>query len=1759
MGNLKNLIGDSAFGKFFAELNPELAELFGSAKNWHAVDPLALDLDGDGLETVGITATSQTLFDHNGDGIKTGTGWVKGDDALLVLDKNGNGTIDNGNELFGVDTVMSNGQKAASGFAALADLDSNHDGVFSSADAQYANVQVWRDLDQDGISDVGELQTLAQGGIASINLTSTASTVNFGNGNTQTASATYTRTDGTTGTAANLNLAANAFSREFGDHIALTAEAAKLTGLQGAGLVRDLQEAASLDAKLIQDVAALQGSRTEMLGQLDGLLQDWAGTANFKTSQQRAAEKGFTLMFKVPGATDAELQAVQIIGQPGFDKTLTLMTLGVTEDRYNTVKAQATEMGRMMGVLEAFNGQTFLNFGDDGTIRTGLGALVSSQSKDFSSINLASAGTTPAVTSYTFVLPTLTTQQVDLLKQSYDALKQSVYDGLVMQTRLKGYLDAIGLTIDANGIQLDFSGLNELLDTRYTSDATNALVDLIDLGKRLVQSVPTWSMEPRLSQWMAEAELNGTIQDVRNAFTSPTISATSSTSADDVYLAPAGATSFSAGEGNDFLIGNSANNSLYGDGGNDTIYGGGGNDLLYGGSGNDTLAGGTGNDSYYESLGDDVYLFGRGDGQDVITNGGYSMDGTADTIRLKAGIAPADVTLYRSGAVGSGYDLILSINGTTDSIRVQSWVSNTAVRVERIEFADGTVWDTSVMLKAPMLGTDLGESISATLSTGDTLRGFGGNDTLYGNSGNDLLEGGDGNDLLYGGSGNDTLAGGTGNDSYYESLGDDVYLFGRGDGQDVITNGGYSMDGTADTIRLKAGIAPADVTLYRSGAVGSGYDLILSINGTTDSIRVQSWVSNTAVRVERIEFADGTVWDTSVMLKAPMLTLAPVLGTMNADTMQGTTGIDWLNGLEGADTMTGGAGNDVYVVDNAGDLVAENANEGADEVRSSISYTLTSTLENLTLTGTEATTGTGTAGDNVLTGNSAANTLTGLAGNDTLDGWLGSDTLVGGTGNDTYVVDNIGDVVVENAGEGTDTVQSSITYTLCDNLENLTLIGTDAINGTGNSLDNILIGNASGNTLTGGVGNDTLDGGAGADNLLGGIGNDAYMVENVGDIVVENAGEGTDTVQSSITYTLGDNLENLTLTGTSSINGTGNALANILTGNSYANILNGGTGADTMAGGGGDDTYLVDNVGDVIVENSGAGSDWVQVGFDYTLGANVENLLLTGSANLNGSGNALDNILTGNAGANTLSGGTGNDTLDGGAGADTLIGGAGNDTYILDVPADADVVIENAGEGIDIIKASFSYVLASNLENLTLTGTVATNGTGNALDNVLVGNALANTFSGGSGNDTLDGGTGADNLIGGVGNDTYVVDNAGDVVVENAGEGVDIVQSSISYVLCNNVENLTLTGYSAINGTGNTLDNVLTGNSYNNVLTGGAGNDTLNGGSGYDTMIGGAGDDIYYVDSTSDIVTELAGEGVDVVNTTVTLTLAANAEALVLTNGYGSLNGNGNDLGNLIRGNNYANTLTGGAGNDILEGGDGNDILTDTSGTALFNGGWGADTMTGGASAEIFLGGQGNDIYTTAGGNDIILFNKGDGQDSFATGGTGSDVISLGGGITYADLTFTKATNDLVLKIGSTDQITFKDWYAATPSKPVAKLQVMAEAMAGFVQGGSDPLKDQKVENFDFAGLAVAFDAALAATPSLTSWALTNALASFQLAGSDTTALGGDLAYQYGKSGTLAGIGVTPALATLSDANLSTNAQPLTPLAGLQTGSVRLS
>jgi serralysin len=338
----------------------------------------------------------------------------------------------------------------------------------------------------------------------------------------------------------------------------------------------------------------------------------------------------------------------------------------------------------------------------------------------------------------------------------------------------------------------------------------------------------------------------------------------------------------------------------------------------------------------------------------------------------------------------------------------------------------------------------------------------------------------------------------------------------------------------------------------------------------------------------------------------------------------------------------------------------------------------------------------GGSGDDKITGNSAANRLEGRAGNDELDGLAGADIMIGGQGDDTYTVDIAehwdplthtyffgGDQVIEAANEGYDVVSSTVSYALPDNVEELGLIGS-GLNGYGNGLDNFLHGSAGGQRLEGFAGNDVLDGFAGADVMVGGLGDDTYHVDTVehgdpvthtyfvgSDQVIENVDEGSDIVISTVTYTLPDNVERLTLDGFGNLDGYGNNLDNELIGNPGMNRLeglagndrlDGGTGADMMLGSTGDDTYVVDNVGDQVIEASAEGADLVQSSISFTLGANVEKLTLTGSASINGTGNGLANTIIGNSAANILNGGAGNDTLNGGAGNDTINGGAGNDT-----------------------------------------------------------------------------------------------------------------------------------------------------------------------------------------------------------------------------------------------------------------------------------------------------------------------------------------------------------------------------------------------------------------------------------------------------------------------------------------------------------------
>jgi Ca2+-binding RTX toxin-like protein len=632
---------------------------------------------------------------------------------------------------------------------------------------------------------------------------------------------------------------------------------------------------------------------------------------------------------------------------------------------------------------------------------------------------------------------------------------------------------------------------------------------------------------------------------------------------------------------------------------------------------------------------------------------------------------------------------------------------------------------------------------------------------------------------------------------------------------------------------------------------------------------------------------------------------------------------------------------------------------------------------------------------------------------------------------------------------GVDTVQSSISYTLPTAVENLKLTGSGALNGTGNTLDNLFYAGAGNNVLDGAAGNDTVSyvfASAGVTVSLASAGAQA------------TGGSGTDTL-ISIEHLIGSGF-NDSLTGN-----TGN---NILHGGAGSDFLNGATGADTMLGGDGTDYYAVDHAGDLVSESNSSlatgGNDIVYSYLAaYTLTANVERLRLMLAGASNGTGNGLDNILYA---------GDGNNVLDGAAGNDTV-------SYAF---AGSGIIVSLATAGAQATGGSGSDTLIS-IEHLI----------GSGFNDNLTGNTGNNVLDGGAGSDFLNGATGADTMLGGDGTDSYAVDHAGDLVSESNGSlatgGNDIVYSYLAaYTLTANVERLRLMLAGANNGTGNALDNTLyagdgnnvldgaagndtvsyafatagvtlnlanagaqatggsasdtlisiehligsgfndslIGNTASNVLDGGAGSDFLNGATGADTMLGGDGTDSYAVDHAGDLVSEsngsLATGGNDIVYSYLAAyTLTANVERLRLMLA-GASNGTGNALDNTLYAGDGNNVLDGAAGNDTVSyafatagvtvslatagaqatGGSASDTLINiehligsgfndnfigNTANNMLDGGAGSDFLNGGAGADTMLGGDGIDAYCVDHAGDLVS----ESNSSLATGG--NDIV----------------------------------------------------------------------------------------------------------------------------------------------------------------------
>lgn len=1530
------------------------------------IDPLTLDLNGDGIVT--RTVNDGAYFDLDRNGIAEKAGWISPEDGLVVLDRNGNNRIDDGGELFGDRTSLKDGTIAASGFQALAEFDDNADGKIDANDAIFSQLRIWRDENGNGVSGFDEMHTLQTMGIKSLGLSSTDTNIIDPAGNTQLRMGSYEKQDGTTAQMGEYLLRrtpANSINRH---QTTVSVDVLALPDVDGGGNVIGLHQAMMRDTtgalkRLVQGfVQETDVAKRNVL--FEQILFKWAGTEYLDPES-----RGFNI--------DA----------------------------------------RKLIVLERFLASEFR--GIEGTDDPNANAAIH-------------------------------------LEQTYQTLSERIYADLMMQTHFKEFDKLIKY-------DFDFTTKTVLGDLSQVQAALMSQLDIDEASGKVALSEFVRAIR-------GHSRIKFNFDSFRNAFINrgaeyawlidsagkqTLVASDLSSSLNGTFVDDA----IAGGEGNDTISGNQGNDVLYGHGGNDTMYGGTGNDYLDGGRGNDTLNGGSGND---------IYIIRRGEGQDVIMDGDSTV-GNLDVVRLL--MLPSELTVVRNV-----HDLVLLVNNTQDQITVRNYFGGTANRIERFEFADGTVWTYDIIYNTAMTvtgteGSELlyGGGVNDVLSAGagdDTLNGNEGNDALYAGTGNDKLYAGTGNDLLdgesgndyldagagddtllgglgddqlyggegddslnggegadslYGGTGADTLVGGAGDDYLEGGTGSDIYRFGRGAGQDVISDYDTAA-GNNDIVVIE--LLPSELKIGRRG-----YDLVLSIIGTNDVLTVRNYFNSSLYRVEQFQFADGTVWTYDFVYQQPI----EVLGTEGSETLNGNGGADIINALDGDDTLHGNEGNDTL-----------NGGAGNDLLYGGIGNDLLNG-------GTGNDTLDGSDGDDTLNGGEGNDTLNGGNGSDVLDGGAGNDSLNGGVGNDTYVFgrgygqDTISDydtaagnldllrldvlasdVTLKRNGynleilingttdqltisnyfnsslyrveqiqfaDGTVWTYTDVsaqpieTVTTTPGVSKYGTSGNDVLDGTAG--DDMLAGNDGADTLNGGQGadrliggngDDVLDGGAGNDSLEGGAGNDTYIFLR---------GSGRDSISEYDTKA--GNIDTLRLDVNAAdiaVKRNGNDLIIVLTGTADQMTIK-----NYFSG----DAYRVEQI------QFADGSVW-----------NYANVYAQSTAV---SGTEADETLTGIGGSDVLSGMSGDDTLFGHEGDDRLDGGAGNDSLYAGIGDDQ----VDGGTGNDLLDGSEGNdTLSGGSGDDTLYG-----GNGN---DVLDGGEGADRLQGDGGDDVLTGGAGNDYLDGGAGSDTYVfakgfgqdtiqeydttaghVDTIrfdllpGELKVQRI--GTDLVLSVIGTNDRLTVKNFSSSAHRIeqiqfANGTvwtyadlyaqgmeliGTEGNDTLTSNGGNDVILAGEGDDTLLGNEGNDRMEGGSGHDTIY-----------GGAGDDLIDA-----------------------GTGNDY---LEGNDGSDTMHGGTGDDRIYAGDGDDVLT---------GGAGADLLSGGNGSDMLDGGIGNDTLDGGAGNDTYVFGRGYGQDTISDyDATANNVDILRLDVLPSDLTLKRLGNDLELSInGTVDQLLVKSYF----------------------------------------------------------------------------------------------------------------------------------
>ncbi|MCK4153930.1 calcium-binding protein [Ralstonia pseudosolanacearum] len=1132
-------------------------QLFRSVQFDSGRDPLVVDL-GKGIRATGVD-DSKVLFDLANAGQKEAVGWIASGGFLV---NTADGPVTSGAQLFGDARALPDGSLAANGFQALAPLDSNADGHINASDTAFGKLAIWTDTNQDGIEQADEVFLLSKLGIQDIDLTSETSTFqNIGGGNVVTGKAKITWADGHQTDIVEANLVTNGFYTVFTDNVTLTPEQAALPFVRGSGQVRDTRQAAARSpdfSAMLQQYAAAN-TRAEQLALLPALIDAWAATSSFKSLMQRNTYANDSVNYEYAFAGVAHYQSTTL----GYDALIAK----------SNWTAEYSKWTHLVDILEKFNGQTLFSV-DSGWMWGHNRAFVSAVNKDGSTS--AYNGASPqagALLQATVLQISLSDQQMARLQQSYDALLDSVYGGLVLQTRLDKYVRILQSDHPADVL----AALQAAYDRNPVNGASDA-IDLLKYGRAAldkagVSLAPTLQsmaqdLDSRglLSTWLADnpgihytapgqaaaigktGELNGLfILTGPTQKADPVQASAGQGSQGNVFFALHGNTTvdaskgdnqqFFGGDGPSRFIGGTGANRFQGGAGDmwmdghlgsaGTFTGGKGNDTMIGGTGLNIFSGGGGDDAITSNA-DAVSLIDGGIGNDTIrvSGGGMaSIDGGAgdDIIRID----PYGASQGADIMGGTGDDQIsLGYYSTTlrfnrgDGHDTVSSIANAGNKT--IVFGPGI---SAADLSATRVGNDIvlnigtnGDAITVTnWFQGDAYRidhaTFADGTQWDQNNFRHLVTtvtGTAGDDTINGWQGDDILIGGDGNDTLISNGGNDqLYGGGGNDSLRVNNNATASVDG------------------------GDGNDTISADSGTTSTISAGN--------------GDDTIQIGAWAMRT----------TVDAGNGNDIINIDSYGASQGAD-ITGGSGDDQIRLGYYGATLHFNRGDGHDTVSSAANANnktivfgpgISAADLSATRLGNDIVLNIGTNGDAITVTNwfqgdayridhatfadgtqwdqnnfrHLVTTVTGTAGDDTINGWQGDDVLIGGDGNDSLVANGGNDQLYGGAGNDSLRVNDNASASVDGGDGNDTISadsGTTSTISAGNGDDTMQISAwAMRTTIDAGNGNDIINidpyGASQGADITGGTGDDQIRLGYYGATLHFNRGDGHDTVSSA--------------------------------------------------------------------------------------------------------------------------------------------------------------------------------------------------------------------------------------------------------------------------------------------------------------------------------------------------------------------------------------------------------------------------------------------------------------------------------------------------------------------------------------------------------------------------------------------------------------------------------------------------------------------